>query len=278
MRNYVKLIRVKHWIKNLLIFIPMFFSKQINLDNILTTLIGFFAFSFVASFIYIINDIRDVEKDKLHETKKNRPIASGKISIKNASIFSVIIIGLAIILSIFASKNYLSLILIVTYLLINMYYSFGGKNIAIVDVILLAAGFVLRVYYGASLINVKVSDWLFLTILNASLFLGFGKWKKELLNNKNSRGVLKFYNENFINQFMYLCLCLTIVFYSLWAIEYDYMVITIPVLMTIFMQYSLLLETNTDGDPITLFYKSPLLIVSALIYSILIFILLVILW
>ena len=76
---------------------------------------------------------------------------------------------------------------------------------------------------------------------------------------------------------MYLCLCLTIVFYSLWAIEYDYMVITIPVLMTIFMQYSLLLETNTDGDPITLFYKSPLLIVSALIYSILIFILLVIL-
>ena len=175
MRNYVKLIRVKHWIKNLLIFIPMFFSKQINLDNILTTLIGFFAFSFVASFIYIINDIRDVEKDKLHETKKNRPIASGKISIKNASIFSVIIIGLAIILSIFASKNYLSLILIVTYLLINMYYSFGGKNIAIVDVILLAAGFVLRVYYGASLINVKVSDWLFLTILNASLFLGFGK-------------------------------------------------------------------------------------------------------
>ena len=261
----------------MLIFIPMFFSKQINLDNILTTLIGFFAFSFVASFIYIINDIRDVEKDKLHETKKNRPIASGKISIKNASIFSVIIIGLAIILSIFASKNYLSLILIVTYLLINMYYSFGGKNIAIVDVILLAAGFVLRVYYGASLINVKVSDWLFLTVLNASLFLGFGKRKKELLNNKNSRGVLKFYNENFINQFMYLCLGLTIVFYSLWAIEYDYMVITIPVLMTIFMQYSLLLETNTDGDPITLFYKSPLLIVSALVYSILIFVLMVIL-
>lgn len=277
MKNYVKLIRVKHWIKNLLIFIPMFFSKQINLDNILTTLIGFFAFSFVASFIYIINDIRDVEKDKLHETKKNRPIASGKISKKNASIFSAIIIGLAMILSIFASKNYLSLILIVTYLLINMYYSFGGKNIAIVDVILLSAGFVLRIYYGASLINVKVSDWLFLTVLNASLFLGFGKRKKELLNNKKSRGVLKFYNENFINQFMYLCLGLTIVFYSLWAIEYEYMVITIPVLMTIFMQYSLLLETNNDGDPITLFYKSPLLILSALIYSILIFILLVIL-
>lgn len=277
MKNYIKLIRVKHWIKNLLIFIPMFFSKQIDLNNILTTLIGFFAFSFVASFIYIINDIRDVEKDKLHETKKNRPIASGKVSIKSASIFSVIIIGLAIILSLFARKNYLSFILLLTYLLINMYYSFGGKNIAIVDVILLSTGFVLRVYYGASLINVKVSDWLFLTVLNASLFLGFGKRKKELLNNKSSRGVLKFYNENFINQFMYLCLGLTIVFYSLWAIEYDYMVITIPVLMTIFMQYSLLLETNTDGDPITLFYKSPLLIISALIYTILIFILLVIL-
>lgn len=277
MKNYIKLIRVKHWIKNLLIFIPMFFSKQIDLNNILTTLIGFFAFSFIASFIYIINDIRDVEKDKLHETKKNRPIASGKVSIKSASIFSVMIIGLAIILSLFASKNYLSFILLLTYLLINMYYSFGGKNIAIVDVILLSTGFVLRVYYGASLINVKVSDWLFLTVLNASLFLGFGKRKKELLNNKSSRGVLKFYNENFINQFMYLCLGLTIVFYSLWAIEYEYMVITIPVLMTIFMQYSLLLETNTDGDPITLFYKSPLLIVSTLVYSILIFVLMVIL-
>lgn len=277
MKNYIKLIRVKHWIKNALIFVPMFFAKQINIDNILTTLIGFFAFSFVASFIYIINDIRDVEKDRLHETKKKRPIASGKISVKNASIFSILIIVLAIILSLYASKNYISLLLLGTYLLINMYYSFGGKNIAIVDVILLSAGFVLRVYYGASLINVKVSNWLFLTVLNASLFLGFGKRKKELLNSKNSRGVLKFYNENFINQFMYLCLGLTIVFYSLWAIEYEYMVITIPVLMTIFMQYSLLLETNTDGDPITLFYKSPLLIISAFIYLILIFALLVIL-
>lgn len=277
MKNYIKLIRVKHWIKNILIFVPMIFSKQINLNNILTTFIGFFAFSFVASFIYIINDIRDVEKDRLHEAKKNRPIASGKISVKKAIVFSVLIIGLAVILSIFASKNYLSLIILGIYLIINMYYSFGGKNIAIVDVILLAAGFVLRVYYGASLINVNVSDWLFLTVLNASLFLGFGKRKKELLNSKNSRGVLKFYNENFINQFMYLCLGLTIVFYSLWAIEYNYMVITIPVLMTIFMQYSLLLETNTDGDPITLFYKSPLLIISAFIYSILMFILLVVL-
>lgn len=277
MKNYIKLIRAKHWIKNILIFIPMFFSKQISLNNVLTTLIGFFAFSFVASFIYIINDIRDAEKDKLHETKKKRPIASGKVSVKNAYIFSIIIIGVAIILSIFVSKNIVSLILLGTYLLINMYYSFGGKNIAIVDVVLLSAGFVLRVYYGASLINVKVSDWLFLTVLNASLFLGFGKRKKELLNNKNSRAVLKFYNVNFINQFMYLCLGLTIVFYSLWAIEYDYMVITIPVLMTIFMQYSLLLETNTDGDPITLFYKSPLLIISTLIYCVLIFTLLVIL-
>ena len=99
MKEYIKLIRVKHWIKNLLIFLPIFFSKNLgNQEKIISVIIGFISFSFVASSIYIINDIRDVEKDRKHPIKKNRPIASGKISIKNSIILSVLLLIVAFIL------------------------------------------------------------------------------------------------------------------------------------------------------------------------------------
>ena len=99
MKKYLKLIRIKHWIKNFLIFIPMICGDVINCDNIIVTILGFFSFCFVSSYIYIINDIKDIEKDKLHSEKKKRPLASGKINIKTAILISIVMLISALILN-----------------------------------------------------------------------------------------------------------------------------------------------------------------------------------
>ncbi|MBD8922183.1 prenyltransferase [bacterium] len=272
MKDYLKLIRVKHWVKNLLIFIPIICAGLISKDNVISCIKAFFAFSFACSFVYIVNDLRDIEKDKLHPRKKNRPLPSGKIKKSTAIVIAIVMIILSIIINYFINNTFLnnSLYFLLGYVLINMAYSMGLKNVAIVDIVILASGFVLRVYYGASIIAVDVSSWLFLTIMSASLFLGLGKRKKELIHNKDSRKVLKEYNEAFLDKFQYLSLALTIVFYSLWTIEESikYLYLTIPLLIIIFMKYTLNIEKNDEGDPTTILYQDKSLLVLCLIYGI----------
>ena len=279
MNDYLKLIRVKHWVKNILIFIPLICSGLVTYSNVISCIEAFFAFSFASSFIYIINDIRDIEKDKLHPRKKNRPLPSGKIKKSTAIYIAVLMIILAITINTIINNNFLntSLYFLLGYIIINICYSMGLKNIAIIDIVLLASGFVIRVYYGASIINVDVSSWLFLTIMSASLFLGLGKRKKELINNKESRKVLQEYNEAFLDKFQYLSLALTIVFYSLWTIEQSikYLYLTIPLLIIIFMKYSLNIEKNDEGDPTTVLYQDKLLMGLCLIYGFIMLVLLV---
>lgn len=271
MKKYLDLIRVKHWIKNILIFIPLMCSHLINQNNVLFCIVAFFAFSFACSFVYIINDIKDIEKDKLHPRKKNRPLASGKILKPVAISIAVILLVAAILLNSIIKESFFntSLCFLLSYVLLNIAYSMGLKNVAIIDIVLLATGFVLRIYYGASIINVEVSSWLFLTIMSASLFLGLGKRKKELVNNFKTRKVLKEYNEMFLDKFQYMSLCLTIVFYSLWVMEQSikYLYLTIPFLIVIFMKYSLNIEKNDDGDPTTILYQDKSLIVLCLLYG-----------
>ena len=202
MKKYLKLIRVKHWIKNCLIFLPLIFSREINKTNIILTILGFISFSLASSIIYIINDIRDKEKDKNHPTKKNRPIAAGTISIPSAStvagLFSIITIAILLYLS---TYNHFISIYIISYILLNIMYSFGLKNIPLLDVFILALGFLIRVLYGGALINVEVSTWLFLTVLSISFYLGLGKRRNELMAQEkignNTRSVLKYYNKEF---------------------------------------------------------------------------------
>ncbi len=280
MKNYLKLIRVKHWIKNLLIFIPLVCSRHLNIDNILLCIEGFFSYCFASSFIYIINDIKDIEKDRLHPRKKDRPLPSGKIKKSTAIFIAILMLILSITINTLINNNFLntSLYFLLGYIIINICYSLGLKNVAIIDIVILAAGFVIRVYYGASIIEVDVSSWLFLTIMSSSLFLGLGKRKKELINNKESRKVLQEYNETFLDKFQYLSLCLTIVFYSLWTIEQSikYLYLTIPLFIIIFMKYSLNIEKNDEGDPTTILYQDKLLMGLCFIYGIIMLFLLVV--
>jgi len=272
MKKYLQLIRIKHWIKNILIFIPMLCGKALNFNNLYVTILGFLAFSFGASFIYIINDIKDIERDKLHERKKNRPLASGLVKKEVASGIAICMLLISLSLNCFLTGSMLNMAsyLLLIYIIINILYSCYFKNIVIIDVLLLALGFVLRIYYGASLILIKVSDWLFLTVMSGALFLGLGKRKKELINNSCVRGSLKGYNKDFLDKFQYTSLTLTLLFYSLWAREQTNtgMIYTILMVIVIFMRYCLIIEENDEGDPATVFYSDKPLMALCFIYVI----------
>ena len=233
----------------------------------------------MASFIYVINDIKDVEKDRNHPSKKNRPIASNKISIKKALVFAIFLIIISLLLNFSITKVFsLATLYLILYLFINILYSFGMKNIAILDVILLASGFILRVYFGAAIINVTVSNFLFLTILNASLFLGLGKRYKEIQLKNNVRKVLENYNERFLESFINITICLVIVFYSLWIMDHnnDYLYYSIPILTIIIMQYMLNMYKGEECAPTTIFFQNKFLIITTIIYILYMFITMVV--
>ena len=244
MKNYFKLMRIKHYIKNFLIFFPLIFSKTLfDKTNLFNSFIAFIIFSLVCSIVYIINDINDKEKDKLHEKKKNRPIASGKVSIKEAIVLIIVLTILIIFGLIYLKVSIYSLILLIIYLVLNIAYSIHLKNIPLLDIAILVSGFLIRVLFGASIIDVPVSDWLYLTVISMSFYLVLGKRRNEMIkSDKNTRKVLKYYNKDFLDKNMYMCLSLAIVFYSLWTVTIsdNNLILTVPIVILICMRYSML--------------------------------------
>ena len=272
---YLKLIRVKHYIKNILLFIPIVFANAITRSNVKALAFGFLAFSFMASAIYIINDIRDKKNDSLHPTKKFRPIASGEVSILEANIIAFLMFTLSLGLNYFVKNQIMSYTILIIYFSFNLFYSFGLKNRPIIDIMLLSSFYILRIYYGGVIIGVSISNWLFLTVTFAALYLTFGKRRNELVKSIDTRSVLKFYNREFLDKFMYLSLSLTLVFYSLWVIEQqiEYLVFSVLIILIIFLKYSLIVEGESDGDPIEVIFKDKSLLLWGLIYAVFIFLL-----
>ena len=256
MKYYIKLMRPFHWVKNLLIFVPLFFNGRIlSISKVWLLIVAFLAFSFIASSVYILNDVKDADKDRLHPKKRFRPIASGKVSKKQAVIFWIFLFTISILLMGLIGNivgSYLvSFILPLIYLLMNILYSNGLKNIPLVDLSIIAAGFVIRLYYGALVCGVTVSDALLLTVISASFFLGFGKRRNELKKGTSTRKVLQAYNIYFLDKIMYVFISLTLVFYSFWTIlKGRNLVYTVPLAMLIVADYCLIIESDSsDGDP-----------------------------
>ena len=154
MEKYLKLLRVKHYIKNILVIVPLVFSKNFfNTNKLIPTLIGMLAFCFCSSTVYIINDIKDVEKDRKHPKKKERPIASGKVSISKAimvasCLFCFSIGSILIIDNNFNIDSVMAIFYLVLYLILNVAYSFGLKDRPIVDITILVSGFLIRILFG----------------------------------------------------------------------------------------------------------------------------------
>ena len=259
MKNYIKLARVHHYIKNIFIFLPMFFSMNLfNFSMLASCVMGFVAFSLLTSVIYVINDMVDIEKDKLHPKKKERPLASGKIKFKNAIIFAVVLFVASASFCILSCKgNLMCGFFPLVYFALNIFYCFGGKNIPIVDIAILASGFLLRLLYGSFLTGVEISSWLYLTVLAISFYLGLGKRRNEIKLGKETRKVLKFYTYEFLDKMMYMFMAMGIMFYSLWCVAdatvlrfSNHMIWTVPLVMLICMRYSLSVEGDSLGDPV----------------------------
>lgn len=280
MKDYIKLLRIKHYIKNFLVFIPMFFGGTIfDLDKLIRTSLGFVCFCFLSSAVYILNDYRDIEKDRNHPTKRNRPLASGKIKPSQA----LIIMGCCLLavagISLIFLDSWKGTLCLALYFGLNFAYSVGLKNRPIIDILILASGFILRVFYGGFITDIEISKWLYLVVTTGSLYMGLGKRRNELKKQTDTREVLKFYNEAFLDKNMYVCVALTNVFYALWTLELPNSKIswTVPAFIIMLMCYSLDIEGNSDGDPVEVIFHDKILIGIIIAYAVCLFTLLYVL-
>jgi len=276
--SLIKLIRIKHWLKNGLIFAAMLFAFRLSLHDFLICLQVFLGFSFFASSIYIINDIFDIKRDRLHPKKKFRPLAAGKIKIWQAFIFFCLLLAIAVYLT--STISMMVFWFSVGYFVINIFYSFGLKHLPIVDVMILSIGFVIRVIIGAYAIGVSASRWILLCTFFISLFLSFGKRKNEMevlsAEHKNShRKSISEYTDGFIDQMLGLTAGVSVIFYALYTIDpntvlrfqTDKLIYTTPlVVFGIFRYFHLLYNKNDGGDPVVIFSNDWPLIIDFLLW------------
>ncbi len=213
------ILRVPHWIKNLFIFIPVFFAGQINEPQRLINLgISFFSFSFIASFIYIFNDLNDIQSDLQHPTKKHRPIASGKISKKTAVLVASALLVFGFVLASFL--DYTFIFILATYVVINIFYSIGLKNVPIIDITIISVGFLLRILAGGVIGDVPVSKWLVLLTFFLSMILALAKRRDDLVlmeKGINNRLVSKRYNLPFIDVSLAIMVVITVMSYIMYT-------------------------------------------------------------
>ncbi|MBE6960316.1 MAG: decaprenyl-phosphate phosphoribosyltransferase [Ruminococcaceae bacterium] len=284
MKHYLKLMRVHHYIKNCLVFAALACSGQFfQLNKLVPAVLAFIAFCMVSSIVYIINDIRDREKDRSHPTKCNRPIAAGTVSVKGACVLA----GFLLVIAVVCNGLIFQLtptVLLALYLVLNLAYSFGLKNIPIVDITILVAGFLIRVLYGALVTGITISNWLYLTVIALSFYFALGKRRNELkqLGSDKTRTVLKAYPLSFLDKSMSMCLTLANVFYALWSMDEktmalyntQYLVFTVPIVLLITMKYSLDVEGESDGDPVEVLLHDKLLLALCVLYLVVMFMIL----
>ncbi len=202
-----KAMRPVHWIKNLSLFAAVFLSgTMFDKGQFEKVVWAFIAFCLVTSATYLINDVFDVKADRLHPTKKFRPVASGSLPISVALIEAIILALSSIFIAILGGLNSLFLSVIVVYLIMQFFYSAGLKNVAILDIIIIAAGFVLRVYAGAFAIDAHLSAWFLLCVISAALFLASGKRRAEINIAQNfnyaTRKSLGTYKKELLNSYV----------------------------------------------------------------------------
>jgi 4-hydroxybenzoate polyprenyltransferase len=258
----------------------LFAGKLMDLPMLLTNILAFASFCCVSSSVYVLNDIIDVESDRVHKKKRYRPIAAGYVSIKQAKILFVFLIVLTAVLS--SMLPVLFLITISAYLVNNLLYSFKIKNVVLLDVFSISIGFILRVIAGAVAIDVSVSSWMIITTIFISLFLGISKRRAELSgpnqdNLEKQRKVLSDYDVIFVDQLNTIAATGTIISYALYtvsekavnAFHSDKLIYTTPfVLYGIFRYLYLLHQKNLGESPTQIVTKDVPIIINSLLWLI----------
>jgi 4-hydroxybenzoate polyprenyltransferase len=276
MKYFLQVMRPKQWTKNLIIFAGITFANELsNLPYLLISIEAFLIFCILSGVVYIINDIFDIEKDKIHPTKKFRPIASGKMKIKTALIQALLLGTIAITTSFKINLKFG--IIALSYLLLITLYSFKLKHVVIVDVLTIAIGFVLRAVAGGYCINIPISEWLLICTVLLALFLGLSKRRHELvmLNDQAAthRQILDEYSPQLLDQMVPVVTASTVMAYALYTMSQKraevHMIVTIPfVIYGIFRYLYLVYKKDLGGNPSKILLEDKPLIVCIILWGI----------
>ncbi len=269
--------RPKQWVKNGLVFFGLLFSGRFTeIQNIKTSILAFVIFILISASVYIFNDINDKHRDKLHHKKKKRPIASGAVSVPIASVSSVVIMSIALYLGYTINKAFFLTLL--AYLIINLGYSLFFKNYIIIDAFFISSGYLIRTLAGVFAMNMIPTIWILISILFASLFIGFSKRRGEMvtlgINAGNHRKNLEVYTIEFLNAMIFINAGIALVAYLLFVIysthEHQLMVITVPfIIFTVFRYIFLVFTTDKADSPELLLLSDKSLLISNIIWLIL---------
>ncbi|MCC7576083.1 MAG: decaprenyl-phosphate phosphoribosyltransferase [Methanomethylovorans sp.] len=252
LRPVFRSMRPYQWYKNFVLFLCLIFSKNLlNLEMWLDLILVFFVFCMLAGSQYMLNDVKDAEKDRLHPKKKYRPIAAGLLSVRTALIISsiIIIISLAIAFSMGRLVGFVSLLYLVNSILYSLYF----KNFAIIDAIFIAVGFVIRAIAGCVTINVTISPWLILCVFLLALVLAFGKRRHELDSNQNSRNSLSQYNITMSETLLNSSVSMLLMSYALYTVSiHTAMMLTLPFAFYGIFRYVQLINLKGIGEEVEL--------------------------
>lgn len=280
MKNYISLLRPKDWAKNLFLYIPLFFGGlAFNTEALLKVLEGFACFCFVASSIYIINDYKDVNEDKLHPVKSKRALASGTVDKRIALAISFLFFAVGLGWAFFIRDKFFFVLSI--YFLLNLAYSLGLKKIAILDILIIAVGFVLRVKAGAVIARIGLSEWLTIMIFLLALFLAIGKRRDDVLikleSGNEMRSSIKGYNLEFINVALSLICAVMTIAYFMYTTSAEVMgrlgtyrlYYTCLFVMAGILRYLQIIFVNRDSEsPVKILYKDRFIQVTILLWCI----------
>ena len=273
-RAIIDLIRVRQWVKNLFLFIPSFFAGHLfQTEELLRVGIGAFAFSLVASGVYVINDYRDRFVDRLHPRKKLRPIASGEVGSLTAWVLIVLFISSGLALA--AALDMAFVYLLMGYLALNLAYSFGLKNIPILDLFIVSVGFLLRIYGGGILAELPISHWLSVMVLLLALFMIVAKRRDDILINAKNGCVIRksteTYNLDFVNSCITLLCAVSIVAYIMYTVspevterfDSDYLFATTIFVIAGIMRYlQIIFVENRSGSPTRIFVRDKFILIT----------------
>lgn len=275
----VQLLRIRQYTKNLFVFAaPLFAGTLLHTDIFLRCMVDFISFCCVASAVYIFNDIQDREQDRRHPQKSQRPIACGRVSTRAAVVYALLLLSTGLIGAfLLASREELGLLLI--YIFLNILYSLWGKYIVLLDVMLIAFGFVLRAFMGLYVIRAETTSWFLLCVFMLSLFLALGKRRAELEtfgeDAIQQRGVLSGYSLAFIDQLLNIVAAMTMTSYTVFASQQEHghgalvtpIFVTVPFVIYGIFRYLYLLHVKKQGGrPEEIFLRDKHIFITCMLF------------